>query len=247
MRFKTIIKLFEDGNVCVTGLRGRGKDMLMANVAVRRKLPYVCNCDYGGERYVLDLDALACGKNTYRDFLSGNLKYYQFPYPDGTDVYITDCGVYFPSQYCNELNKQYPYMATFPALSRQVGLSNQHINCQNINRIWLQLREQSDQFILCRRCWVIFGLVVQLVRIYDQYESCAHKVRPFPVRVPLFATASTRYSVKLQRATYEANHGMIKDGILIYRNKSNYDTRIFKRMLENGRKEGECLEKTKVA
>ncbi len=32
MRLKHIIRLFETGNVCVCGLKGRGKDMLMANV-----------------------------------------------------------------------------------------------------------------------------------------------------------------------------------------------------------------------
>ena len=38
MRFKKIIKLFEDQNVCVCGLRGTGKDLLMSNVVIRRKL-----------------------------------------------------------------------------------------------------------------------------------------------------------------------------------------------------------------
>jgi hypothetical protein len=62
MRFKKIIRMFEDGNVCVTGLRGRGKDMLMSNVVVRRKKPYVSNVDYKGKKarfkrfYPLDYD-----------------------------------------------------------------------------------------------------------------------------------------------------------------------------------------------
>lgn len=234
MRFNNIIKFFEDGNVCVTGLRGSGKDMLMSNVAVRRRKPYVSNCDYGGECYPLDLEKLDCGKNTYKDFLSGNVKPYEYPYPDGTDIYISDCGVYFPSQYCNELNKQYPYMAVFPALSRQLGLSNQHLNCQNIGRIWLQLREQSDTYILCRKCIVIFGYVIQTVRIYNDYESCAKRLRPFPVKVPLLANNQVRTNVQMQRAMYEANHGIIKNGLLFYKNKSAYDTRIFRTMLSNG-------------
>lgn len=48
MNFKKLIRLFEDGNVCVCGLRGRGKDLLMSNVAVRRGLDYISNIDYGG-------------------------------------------------------------------------------------------------------------------------------------------------------------------------------------------------------
>ena len=54
MRLKKDNNMFRDGNVCVTGLRGRGKDMLVANVVLRRKaqrkpLPYVSNVDYGAD------------------------------------------------------------------------------------------------------------------------------------------------------------------------------------------------------
>ena len=43
MRFKRIIRYFKRGNVCVTGLRGTGKDLLMGNVIARRKKNYVSN------------------------------------------------------------------------------------------------------------------------------------------------------------------------------------------------------------
>lgn len=247
MKFKKIIKLFEKGNVCVTGLRGDGKDMLISNVVIRRRMPYVSNVDYGGGWSPFIPTELDCGKNIYRNFISGDVRYYQYPHPDGTDIYVSDAGIYFPSQYCNELNRDYPYIATFQAISRHVGKCNFHINVQSLNRCYDKIREQSEIFILCRGCWVIGGIVIQRIRIYDQYDSCVHKVRPFSVPTPILANAQTRYAVKLQKATYEANHGYIKNAILIYRNKSNYDTRFFKRMLENGRKEGECLEKTKVA
>ena len=36
------------------------------------------------------------------------------PYPDGTDIYLSDAGIYFPSQFCSELNREYPFMAVFP-------------------------------------------------------------------------------------------------------------------------------------
>ena len=42
MNLKRLSKLyFESGNVCVDGLRGRGKDMLLANIIVRQKKPYM--------------------------------------------------------------------------------------------------------------------------------------------------------------------------------------------------------------
>lgn len=240
MRFKKIIKLFRDGNVCVTGLRGRGKDMLIANVVARRKLPYVSNVDYGGKYHEFDPEGLDCGKNTYKNFISGDVNYYAYPYDDGTDIYLSDLGVYFPSQYCNELNRQYPYMATFQAISRHVGKCNFHFNVQNLNRAWDKIREQSDCYIRCRGCVVIFGIVFQTITIYDQYESCVRRIKPFAVNMPL-GSGQTRYNVRLAKATYDANHGEIKNAILIYRNKSKYNTRFFRDMLASGRKEINAL------
>lgn len=234
MRFKKIIKLFEEGNVCVTGLKGRGKDLLMSNVVVRRGLPYVANVDYGGDFHPFRLSDYDCGKNTYKDFLSGHVKYYKYPYPDGTDLYLSDCGIYFPSQYCNELNRDYKYFPVYMAISRHISDASVHFNVQNLNRCWDKLREMSDCYILCRRAFVLFGFAFQLVRIYDQYESCLKKIRPFSVRVPLICTRQTKVMVQMQRDQYLAAHGQIRNAILIYKHKSTYDTRFFKKLLEGG-------------
>lgn len=237
MRFKKIILLFDSGNVCVTGLRGTGKDMLTANVVVRRKLPYISNVDYGKGHYPFDLHSLDCGGNTYRNFLDGKVRYYSFPYPDGTDVYISDAGVYFPSHYCNELNKHYGYVPNFMALSRHLGESNVHVNVQNLNRCWDKLREQSDQYILCRWCKVFFGkIVIQKVRIYELYDSCVKRVPPFRLRKPLFSR-DRKDTYAMERDRYEQQFGVVDQGLLIYINKSKYDTRIFKKILEEGVKD----------
>ena len=232
---RSIIKIFEKGNTCVTGLRGDGKDMLIANVVSRRSLPYSSNVDYGGEFISFDPSVLSCGGNTYKHFLNNDCLRYSFPYCDGTDIYISDAGVYFPSQYCSELNRLYPHFPTFFALSRHLGLCNVHINVQNLNRCWDKIREQSDQYIRCLGCRVLGGYVFQRVRLYDKYESCVDRVKPFRVNMPLIGSGATRYQVRLARDQYEATHGRIKDKILIYKNKSSYDTRIFKRMLEEGK------------
>lgn len=243
MRLKKIINMFRDGNVCVTGLRGRGKDMLIANVVLRRKhkrkpLPYVSNVDYGAEFYPLELEKLDCGKNSYVDFLEGSVKFYEYPYPDGTDIYISDAGVYFPSQYCNELNKQFKYFPTFMALTRHLGASNVHFNVQNLNRVWDKIREQSDQYIMCMGCVYIpfINLVFQKVRIYDKYQSCVDRVPPFRINIPLVGSGKTRYEVRMRKQEFACAYGEIKSGILVYRNKSKYNTRIFKEILANGAK-----------
>lgn len=234
MRFKKILKLFESGNVCVCGLRGCGKDLLMSNVVTKRKLPYVANVDYGGNHYDFKYEDFDCGKNIYDSFITGTVKQYQYPYPDGTDVYLSDAGVYFPSQYCNELNKKYGYMAVFQALSRHVGQCNFHFNTQSLNRVWDKIREQSDIYILCRRCFYLNGLVIQFITLYDRYQSAVDRQRPLKLPGQLFSSRESRMMRQTALAQYEASHGLIKDGILIYRNRSDYDTRRFKKMLEEG-------------
>lgn len=236
MRFKKIIQLFKDGNVCVFGLRGRGKDLLMSNVAVRRKLPYVSNVDYGGQYYPFDYDMLDCGQNAYDKFISGNVNYYSFPYPDLTDIYLSDAGIYFPSQYCNELNKRFPYMPVFQAISRHVGLCNFHFNSQNLNRVWDKIREQSDIYIMARRCFYVGGFVLQFVTIYDRYDSAVARMRPLRLPRPVLGSSESRMMRRVQVAQFEAAHGLIENRVLFYRNRSTYDTRRFKAMLAEGRR-----------
>lgn len=241
--FKSIVKMFDKGNVCVCGLRGDGKDMLMSNVACRRKLPYISNVDYGGGKFAdggffipLNFVDISCGFNTYKDFISGEPHYYKFPYPDGTDVYLSDLGVYFPSQYCNELNRDYKFIPVYMALSRHLAAGNVHFNVQNLNRAWDKIREQSDQYILCRWCHVFFGKIVfQKVRIYELYDSCLRRIPPFRLSRPFLGGVRVD-SWRQEKERYEQNYGVVKEKLLIYFNKSSYDTRIFKTILEGGKK-----------
>lgn len=232
MKLCKIIRLFEQGNVCVSGLRGTGKDMLMANVVVRRKLPYVSNVSYGGVHYPLDFGLLDCGLNTYRDFIEGTIKPYIYPYDDGTDIYISDGGIYLPAQYCNEINKYYGHFATFMALSRHLGDCNVHFNVQNLNRMWDKVREQSDIYINCRWCVVICGIVIQSVRIYELYDSAVKRVPPFRLPRPLLSP-DRQFQWKIQKQNYEVSHGSIQSMLLVYRNKSTYNTRLFQEVLAN--------------
>ena len=244
MGIRSIIKLFKQGNVCVTGLRGTGKDMLIANVVARRKRPYISNVDYKAKcalRFPLLLPAFDI-KNSYDDFIKNDVKPYYYPYPEKTDIYVSDVGVYFPSQFCNELNRKYDTFPYFMALSRQLCDSNVHFNVQNLNRAWDKLREQSDIYIRCERTFVIFGLVFQTVTVYDNYDSCLRRVHPFkPLKKPISLKSQIRSdwdlkNIELKRAFVERN-GLVRRRLLIYRNKSKYNTRIFKDILENGKKE----------
>lgn len=233
MLFHSIVKLFKDGNVCVCGLRGKGKDVLFGNVIARRDSPYVSNMNYGGEHHLLDFDKLNCGKNTYDDFINNTIKHYEYPYPEGSDIYLSDAGIYLPAQYTNELNKKYPYLPTYAALSRQISHNNFHFNAQNLNRVWDKFREQSATYIMCRQCFVIFGFVIQFITIYDKYDSAVNRVKPCRVTVPIF-NKEAKIHAKIYRDDFFNKHGKVENHILIYRHKSEHDSFYFEKLLKEG-------------
>lgn len=237
MRLKKIVKLYEKHAVSVSGMTGAGKDMLTANVIERRGLPHVTNCHYNSLSMPYDYNAIDCGGNTYRNFIDGDVNFYEFPYFDGCDIYLSDCGIYFPSQYCNELNKAYSNLPTFVALARQLGKSHVHFNSQNVGRVWDKIREMSDVYIYCNWCKVLpFGIVIQKITIYDKYQSCADRVKPCRIRKPLICSSERRTQIKMYLDNYHNTHGEVRSAFLIYRNKSKYDTRFFKTMLKGGKR-----------
>lgn len=229
---RRIIKLFKTGNVSVCGLRGAGKDMLFANVIMRRKAPYISNTNYGGDWIPFDPKALNCN-NTWKNFMDGNLIPYHYPYPEKVDFYIADGGVYMPSQYQGELCKEYGYVPIFMALSRHLGDANVHYNVQNLNRMWDKIREQSDIYIRCIWCKVFFKkIVLQKVMVYEKYESAVNRVPPFRLKRPLLNRDRVQMW-EIQKSNYDIAHGTVKSRLLLYVNKSTYNTRVFKEMLEN--------------
>lgn len=249
MRLKRFIKkYFDKGNCCVTGLRGTGKDTLFANVTARRKKPYISNVDYQNKNVYIPLNLQAWDiQNNFENFISGDIVPYEYPYPDKWDYYVSDCGVYFPAQNFEKIQRKYPNISGFQALSRHLGDCNVHINAQNLNRVWDKIREQSDTYIMCEKCFYVPRLVfrhkpkwiIQVVTTYDKYESCINRVKPFKsIRLPLFNKNGQREIIRakneeLKRA-FEEKNGTVKRILLIYKNKSKYDTRLFKSLLKGG-------------
>lgn len=237
MLFSSVIKLFKKGNVCVAGMRGSGKDLIIGNVIMRRKLPYISNLNYGGQYNPLNLKEFDI-KNKYDNFINNNIQYWEFKYSYNTDLYISDVGVYYPSQYCNKLNNQYEGFAYYQALSRQVSHNNVHINVQNLNRAWDKIREQSDTYIRCIWCKVILGIVFQKIVIYDKYDSCLNRINPCRIKKPnIFMTPEARLQRELYLDNFYNQHGVVKPAFLIYKNKSNHDTYYFEKLLKKGKKQ----------
>lgn len=231
-------RYFKKGNVCVTGLRGCGKDMLFANVVARNTKQYISNIDYNtkSQYFAFCPSALRIGSD-YEDFINETCKPFNYDYPLKADYYLSDIGVYFPSQYNGELNKKYKDIPVFMALSRHIAECNVHINVQNLNRAWDKIREQSDTYIRCNWCKVLFGkVVIQNITVYDKYDSCLNRVEPFrPLRPPLLSHGTNRgqYQVKNEELLrgFKERNGFVRKYTLIYINKSKYDTLQFRKIL----------------
>lgn len=228
--FSRIRRMFSRGNTCVFGLRGRGKDMLMSNIAVRQKRPYVSNIDYGSERIPLDFKSL-CVPTNFEGFINGTITPYEYPYPEKSDIFVSDAGIYLPCQYNDRLNRNYGGLTTFAALSRHLGDCNIHYNTQALNRVWDKFREQCDCYIMAVRCKVIFGFVFQTVRVYERYDAAEKCVPPCRFKVPLLGSTG-KTMARIEQQKYEITYGKIKTYRLLYRNKSSYDTRIFKTLMK---------------
>lgn len=260
---KPLVNLFENGNVLVSGEKGAGKDVMFGNVISRIKRPYVSNMDYTkDDRFnKLDLTKLDCGGNYYKNFISGDIKHYKYPYDDGIHIYISDIGNYFPSQYTGQLDRDYPYMPVTFSLIRQLGDCQIHGNTQDYNRCWNKLREQcSERFIRCDKCHIFFGdqgkfarkfekilkikwkfsgIVFATYYFYDKAQSCADRVKPCRVRLPLFANREQKLQVSMYKDKFYNQYGTVEKHYFFCLNKSKHDSRLFKTILEGGKKTNE--------
>ena len=234
---RAFVKLFTKGNVLVSGMKGRGKDMAFCIVVNARKKNYISNVQYSKpnkkyQRFYFDPKVWELSGNTYNDFISGDIKTYSYPYPDGIDYYISDSGIYFPAQYQSELCKKYRSAPIFQALSRQLGNCCVHCNSQKQNRVWDKIREQSDIYIVMRSCKVFFRKLVYLVAYsYDLEASAESQIIP-----PRFGIGKT---AKQARYNFEIAYGKIRKYSFFAKLPYAYDSRRFKRILENNCKDYE--------
>ncbi len=144
---KWLVNEFGRCNVIVFGKKGSGKDLLFAHVIALRGQPHYSNIQYNEDTTVIALTDISVGNNTWTDCLRGDITKTPPQFEEEQDIYISDGGIYLPSQYDNELNKRYQGMPIFYALSRHLYNSNIHVNVQALGRLWLKLREQADSYI----------------------------------------------------------------------------------------------------
>jgi len=212
---------FEDSNIIVFGKKGSGKDLLFQLVINLRKKKHYSNIVYNKKTEIICIDQLSVSPNTYELAIQGKFIVVPKIFEESTDAYISDGGIFLPSQYDHQLDRQFPSFPIFYALSRHLYKSNIHINTQSLTRVWKKIREQADGYF--KTAGVInFGPWLFLrVRYYDKYETAEANMSPL----------ASRFMNKYARAEadqYLAMHGLIKDMFVFIPKKSiHYSTRYF--------------------
>lgn len=218
---------FSHGSCIVFGRKGYGKDILFQTIINSRHQPYFSNLDYGGNYHHIDLKEMELIGNDCHNFINGNInKCEKNTALENHDIYISDCGVYLPSQFDSYLHKVYPSMPISYALSRHLWNNGIHCNAQTLSRVWKALREQADYYILMRkRCLKLPFFIVLFTTEYSKYDSAYNELQP--MNNLLF----NKYS-KAEQQVYKAKHGFIKNGLIIVSKRSlHYDTRAFHKII----------------
>ena len=216
-------KFFNNSNVIVYGKKGSGKDILFNYITNTRRF-YYSNIPYTNKNFeLITPNDLKLGNNTFINMLLNNTEKCNWTFKEKTDFFISDCGVYLPSQYDSILHKEYKGLPLFYALSRHIGLHNIHCNAQNLERIWKALREQADIYIKTLKTIKLPFLLVVKYRIYDKYSSAINDIRI--CKGSLLHTSDT---IKVQNS----NVGLIKEKwIIVTKFNTKYNSRYFKDLL----------------
>lgn len=224
---KRIKNAFVSGSVMTSGRKRFGKDVLHQAVINWRKETYFANINYGGDYHHIEMKDLLLGDNDYKSFIDGKVTQCdKINKLEGHDIYISDGGVYLPSQMDSYLHKIYPSFPITYALSGHMYNNGIHVNTQRLDRVWKALREQADYFVRMRkRCLILPFIIVLFTTEYDKYESAVQELSPMK------STLFNKYS-KAEKELYKAQHGFIKDGLLIVSKRSlHYDTRAFHKVI----------------
>lgn len=214
-------KIFNNGSVIVFGKKGSGKDLLF-NYIINTRKEYYSNIPYKKKGCnVIQLHQLSCNL-TYEDFINGNYVLSEPVFKESVDTFISDAGVYLPSQYDAMLHRKYKSLPVFYALSRHLYQMNIHSNTQALDRLWKALREQADYYVKTLGSFKLPFIVVTRFRFFDKYSSALNDIRPLKRSLLKGEVGNV----------HNANVGEIKDGFIIqFKFNIKYNTRYFKELL----------------
>lgn len=219
---KELVHAFENDNVIVFGLKGHGKDLIMNKVINSRNVPCYANIPYNKELCTQKpLTDFSVAPNTSLDILNQDIQIVKKINRENTDMYISDGGIFLPSQLSNTLCKKYPSLPIYYALSRHLTNSNIHINTQYLGRVWDKLREHAGYYVKACKTIYLFGFLITQFNIYDRYDSAMNQLEPYKA-TGLITHSESRANLE----DFKAKHGNIYKGYIIqHKSKVYYKSR----------------------
>ena len=221
---KFLCEKHKDNNTIIFGAKGTGKDLLTQNVIYhRKKEKYFSNNYYGYKYNHISLVNLDVVPNTFENLIKNEITVIEKnKYMESVDVYLSDAGIYLPSHYDNLLSKLYPSFPIYYAISRHLYNQNIHMNTQQLNRIWIKIREQADHYFKALKTVNLPFCLLTRVRYYSEYKSAESGLLPMR-RIGLM----NKYNRALIEQ-FESTHGIIREfWCLTWKKKIKYDTRHF--------------------
>jgi len=219
-----LVDIFNNHKTETFGYQGTGKDLLTSHIIRLIGRPHYGNIRYDGNTVLFDLIDLNAGGNTYQNLINGTVTKFRRKFSEGWHKYISDCGIYLPSQYHKDLEDLYPGMPVEFALHRQLYDSQIHINSQDIDRPWTKLTEQIDAFINTLGVRREGDYLYIRYIYYTKYDSARRGLLPLP---------STKGSGgERDAAQFYATYGEISEHeVRVDIQDIEYDTRYFKNVL----------------
>lgn len=211
---------FNRCNVAVFGKKGTGKDLLFAHVIHLRREAHYANIPYNDNTEVIPLKSIGVGGNDYMSILENNIKKIERSFETSTDIYLSDAGTFFPSQYNEKLDKLYAGVPIFMALSRQLYQLNVHFNTQELSRVWNKIREQADCYIRVLQSRFSGAYVYIDTISYQQYNTAEKGILP-----PL---EPTNKAERRELEEFIARNGeVVYRTFRMHRREIKYDTHYF--------------------
>lgn len=222
-----ILNAFNNNNVIVYGKKGCGKDLVFNYVINKRKRKCKSNIQFN-EKYctVAPINSLELDGINFERLIDDNVIPVKKTLEEKVDYYLSDGGIYLPSQYTSYLDKQYKSLPITYALSRHLAEMNIHINTQALIRPWNKLREQADTYIRCVKTIKLPFFLLTKMYAYDKYESANSNLLPFK------AGGLSSKQKKALKEQFKATNGLIRTCYILQRKRNiKYDTRALHKVI----------------
>jgi hypothetical protein len=206
-------EMFTKGNMIVIGKKGKGKDVLFNHVINLIDMPHYANMPYNHNTEIRLIKDLELAGNTFEALVNGTVTQCERTLQPNTNFWISDAGIFLPSQEDIVLQKLYPTLPVHYALSRQTYQMNIHANTQELTRVWKKLREQTDGVIFVRRNKKTSKHITLEIVYWEYYKSAEAGI------MPLASGTEQQY------AEFEAKYGIIERRFIrVYWEDVTFDT-----------------------